>query len=99
MKIIKMDNFDLKKYLVENKVTTNSQMMDEVSEFKFEPGSYFSAMHSDDPRAKAFMQNIKKAADNDMSMRYTVVNKLKDYVKANPEVKDKLDAAIEFINS
>ena len=26
-----MDNFDLKKYLVENKVTTNSKMMNEVS--------------------------------------------------------------------
>ena len=26
-----MDNFDLKKYLVENKVTTNAQMMNEVS--------------------------------------------------------------------
>ena len=26
-----MDNFDLKKYLVENKVTTNSQMINEVS--------------------------------------------------------------------
>jgi hypothetical protein len=25
-----MDNFDLKKYLVENKVTTNSQMMNEA---------------------------------------------------------------------
>jgi hypothetical protein len=28
MKIIKMDNFDLKKYLVENKVTTNSRMLE-----------------------------------------------------------------------
>tara|TARA_R110000822_G_scaffold24150_11_gene73879 strand:- start:4658 stop:4987 length:330 start_codon:yes stop_codon:yes gene_type:complete len=27
-----MDNFDLKKYLVENKVTTNSQMISEVNE-------------------------------------------------------------------
>jgi ribosomal protein S9 len=27
-----MDNFDLKKYLVENKVTTNSQMMNEYFE-------------------------------------------------------------------
>jgi len=26
-----MDNFDLKKYLVENKVTTNSQMMEELT--------------------------------------------------------------------
>ncbi len=26
-----MDNFDLKKYLVENKVTTNSQMLDEAT--------------------------------------------------------------------
>jgi hypothetical protein len=26
-----MDNFDLKKYLVENKVTTNSQMLDEAA--------------------------------------------------------------------
>jgi hypothetical protein len=28
----KMDNFDLKKYLVENKVTTNSKMMNEVED-------------------------------------------------------------------
>lgn len=27
-----MDNFDLKKYLVENKVTTNSKMMNEAAE-------------------------------------------------------------------
>ena len=27
-----MDNFDLKKYLVENKVTTNSRMMNEYFE-------------------------------------------------------------------
>ncbi len=29
-----MDNFDLKKYLVENKVTTNSKMMNEAAESK-----------------------------------------------------------------
>ena len=31
MKDKNMDNFDLKKYLVENKVTTNSKMMNEAS--------------------------------------------------------------------
>jgi hypothetical protein len=31
-----MDNFDLRKYLVENKVTTNSKMMNEESALNFE---------------------------------------------------------------
>jgi hypothetical protein len=31
-----MDNFDLKKYLVENKVTTNSKMLTEESVMNFE---------------------------------------------------------------
>jgi len=67
--------------------------------YEFNPASYFSAMDSNDPNAKAFIQNIKKAADSDLSKRYSIVNKLKDHAKANPEVKGKLDAAIEFINS
>ena len=68
-------------------------------EYEFDPASYFSAMDSDDPKAKTFIQNIKSAADSDLSKRYSIVNKLKDHAKANPEVKGKLDAAIEFINS
>lgn len=68
-------------------------------EYEFDPASYFSAMDSDDPKAKTFIQNIKSAADSDLSKRYSIVNKLKDYIKTNPEVKDKLDVAIEFINS
>jgi hypothetical protein len=68
-------------------------------ENEFNAASYFSAMDSDDPRAKTFIQNIKKVADSDLSKRQTIINKLKDHAKANPEVKGKLDAAIEFINS
>ena len=68
-------------------------------ENEFNAASYFSAMDSKDPNARAFIQNIKKAADSDLSKRYSIVNKLKDHAKANPEVKGKLDAAIEFINS
>jgi hypothetical protein len=68
-------------------------------ENEFNAASYFSAMDSDDPNAKSFIQNIKKVADSDLSKRSTIINKLKDHAKANPEVKGKLDAAIEFINS
>jgi hypothetical protein len=75
----------------------NEEQLDEA--YEFDPASYFSAMDSNDPNAKAFIQNIKKAADSDLSKRYSIVNKLKDHAKANPEVKGKLDAAIEFINS
>jgi hypothetical protein len=73
------------------------EQLDEA--YEFNAASYFSAMDSNDPNAKAFIQNIKKAADSDLSKRYAIVNKLKDHAKANPEVKGKLDAAIEFINS
>ena len=75
----------------------NEEQLDEENEFN--AASYFSAMDSDDPNAKAFIQNIKKVADSDLSKRSTIINKLKDHAKANPEVKGKLDAAIEFINS
>lgn len=75
----------------------NEEQLNEENEFN--PASYFSAMDSDDPNAKSFIQNVKKSADNNMSVRYTIVNKLKDYAKANPEVGDKLNTAIEFINS
>jgi hypothetical protein len=68
-------------------------------ENEFNAASYFSAMDSKDPNAKSFIQNIKKVADSDLSKRSTIINKLKDHAKANPEVKGKLDAAIEFINS
>ena len=33
-----MSNFDLKKYLVENKLTANSKMLNEASSFKFQIG-------------------------------------------------------------
>ena len=36
-----MDNFDLRKYLVENKVTTNSRMVNEEDYRTFEEGSGF----------------------------------------------------------
>jgi hypothetical protein len=75
------------------------RMMEILEENEFNPASYFSAMDSDDPNAKAFIQNIKKAADSDLSKRSTIINKLKDHAKTNPEVKDKLDDAIKFINS
>lgn len=80
-------------------VINESEFKQLNEENEFNPASYFSAMDSDDPNAKSFIQNVKKSADNDMSVRYTIVNKLKDYAKANPEVGDKLDTAIEFINS
>lgn len=73
------------------------EQLNEANEFN--AASYFSAMDSDDPNAKTFIQNIKKVADSDLSKRQTIISKLKDHAKANPEVKDKLDAAIEFINS
>jgi hypothetical protein len=38
-----MDNFDLKKYLVENKVTTNSRMMNEAFE-DFNPAGFSAAI-------------------------------------------------------
>jgi hypothetical protein len=77
-------------------IITEEQLNEEN---EFNAASYFSAMDSDDPNAKAFIQNIKKVADSDLSKRSTIINKLKDHAKANPEVKGKLDAAIEFINS
>lgn len=76
---------------------TLDESLNEANEFN--PASYFSAMGSNDPNAKTFIQNIKKVADSDLSKRQTIISKLKDHAKANPEVKGKLDAAIEFINS
>jgi len=78
-------------------IITEEQLNETTNEFN--PASYFSAMDSDDPNAKTFIQNIKKVADSDLSKRQVIISKLKDHAKANPEVKDKLDAAIEFINS
>ena len=44
-----MDNFDLKKYLVENKVTTNSQMVNEVSREAYEEiGNVISTYSQED---------------------------------------------------
>jgi hypothetical protein len=79
------------------KIVSLNEQLNEENEFN--AASYFSAMDSKDPNAKAFIQNIKKVADSDLSKRSTIINKLKDHAKANPEVKGKLDAAIEFINS
>jgi hypothetical protein len=67
-------------------------------ENEFNAASYFSAMDSDDSNAKNYIQNIKKVADSDLSKRSIIINKLKTHAKNHPEVKDKLDAAIEFIN-
>jgi hypothetical protein len=74
-----------------------NEILNEENEFN--AASYFSSMDSKDPHPKAFIQNIKKVADSDLSKRSTIINKLKDHAKTNPEVKGKLDAAIEFINS
>ena len=67
-------------------IITEEQLNEEN---EFNAASYFSAMDSDDPRAKTFIQNIKKTADSDLSKRQIIINKLKDHAKANPEVKDK----------
>ena len=65
--------------------------------YKFDPASFFSAMGSNDPTAKAFIQNVRNAAKADVVDRYFIVDKLKKYAQTNPEAKDKLEAAIEFI--
>ncbi len=54
-------------------------------------------MGSNDPTAKAFIQKIRNAAEADVVDRYYIVDKLKKYAQTNPEAKDKLEAAIEFI--
>jgi hypothetical protein len=56
MKIIKMDNFDLKKYLVENKVTTQSRLNEDES--NFEIGDKFKVTKSPDSK---IMQYLKSA--------------------------------------
>jgi hypothetical protein len=75
MKIIKMDNFDLKKYLVENKVTTNSQMLTEAEEIspeqavnqamkvlpKLEKSSEFDKLASKVAQDPELMQQLEKA--------------------------------------
>ena len=67
--------------------------------YKFDPASFFSAMGSNDPTAKAFIQNVRNAAKADVVDRYFIVDKLKNYAKTNPKAKDKLDDAIKFIYS
>jgi hypothetical protein len=74
--------------------------LDELSSdegYKFDPASFFSAMGSNDPTAKTLIQNVRNAAKADVVDRYFIVNKLKKYAQTNPEAKDKLEAAIEFI--
>ena len=65
--------------------------------YKFDPASFFSAMGSNDPTAKTLIQNVRNAAKADVVDRYFIVDKLKKYAQTNPEAKDKLEAAIEFI--
>ncbi len=70
-----MDNFDLKKYLVENKVTTNSQMLTEAEEIspeqavnqamkvlpKLEKSSEFDKLASKVAQDPELMQQLEKA--------------------------------------
>jgi len=63
-----MDNFDLKKYLVENKVTTNSQMVNENEEVPFPDNNLKKVVvagtayevGSDDPNDEGTIITIEK---------------------------------------
>jgi len=81
---------------------TESQL-DEIIDVKtFDPAVYLAAIDSTDAKEQSFIQSVKQAIDTDMSKRFTVVNKLKDYAKANKsnsEIQDKVTKAIENINA
>lgn len=80
----------------------NESQLNETFDTKtFDPASYLAAVGSTDPKSQSLIQSIKQAADNDMSVRFAVINKLKDYVKANKsdkEIQDKVGKAIESFN-
>jgi len=73
-----MDNFDLKKYLVENKVTTNSQRLDEAANLK----DIMSKLQAGD-----FASLAKMPADQKLAQ--TILNTLK---QSQPELLKKLTA-------
>jgi hypothetical protein len=54
-----MDNFDLKKYLVENKVTTNSKMMNEAD-------TTFTLTYNTDPDDLDYVERLLRKAGIDV---------------------------------
>ena len=80
---------------------TESQLNEEMDVKTFDPASYLAAMDSTDPKNQSLIQSVKQVVDADMSKRYIVINKLKDYAKANRsnnEIQDKVTKAIESFN-
>jgi hypothetical protein len=82
-------------------IINENQLNEEMDIKTFDPASFLAAMDSTDPKNQSLIQNVKQATDADMSKRYTVVNKLRDYAKANTsnkEIQDKFEKAIAKIN-
>ena len=80
---------------------TESQLKETFDIKTFDPASYLAAIGSTDAKSQSLIQSVKQAADNDMSVRYAVINKLKDYTKANQSdkgIQDKVTKAIESFN-
>jgi hypothetical protein len=81
-----MDNFDLKKYLVENKVTTNSQMLDEAANLKdimskLQAGDFASLakMPGDQKLAQTILKTLKQSQPE-------LLKKLTAYAKKNEKM-------------
>jgi hypothetical protein len=102
-----MDNFDLKKYLVENKVTTNSQMMNEVSSEALQDiAGIIDTYSPEDPADVADMvgelalehlegENIPSGQFN-AKMRTSIANTLTQY---NSGKLKELAAARQLVNA
>jgi len=81
---------------------TESQLNEEMDVKTLDVASYLAAMGSTDPKNQSLIQSVKQVIDVDLSKRSIVINKLKDYAKANKSdtgIQDKVTKAIEDINA
>jgi len=85
-------------------LVTNSAFseMAHVFGLTLDVASYLAAMDSTDPKNQSLIQSVKQVVDADMSKRSIVINKLKDYAKANRSdngIQDKVTKAIESFSA
>ena len=101
-----MDNFDLKKYLVENKVTTNSKMLSEATEaeeivLKIKNGELrdLATMPADEELAKEVLALLNKPENKDVKVKFDAIAKKSKNKLEEGALKNTLLGALVALSS
>ena len=101
-----MDNFDLKKYLVENKATTNSKMLSEATEaedivLKIKNGELrdLATMPADEELAKEVLALLNKPENKDVKVKFDAIAKKSKNKLEEGALKNTLLGALVALSS